>query len=136
MPTFPAGRKTSFVQCVGDRADREALLSELPNAGQSPLLIGHLDQPNAVLSHAPSVGCMKACALASSSFGRQRGLALNALALAFSDAIGAGKATANPCKSLRVPRQARTDEDWTCLTSDEIGALFDLPRPTAIKRAR
>jgi len=53
--------------------------------------------------------------------------ALNALSSAFSDAVGAGKASGNPCKGVRVPRQARTDEDWTYLTNDEIRAVFDLP---------
>jgi len=53
--------------------------------------------------------------------------ALNALSSAFSDAVAAGRASGNPCKGVRVPRQPRTDEDWTYLTNDEIRAVFDLP---------
>jgi len=60
--------------------------------------------------------------------------ALNALSSAFSDAVGAGKASGNPCKGVRVPRQARTDEDWTYLTNDEIRAVFDLPDLPAKQR--
>jgi integrase len=60
--------------------------------------------------------------------------ALNALSSAFSDAVAAGRATANPCKGVRVPRQARTDEDWTYLTGDEIRAVFDLPDLPAKQR--
>ena len=61
--------------------------------------------------------------------------ALNALSSAFSDAVAAGRATANPCKGVRVPRQARTDEDWTYLTGDEIGALLSLPGLPTKQRA-
>ena len=61
--------------------------------------------------------------------------ALNALSSAFSDAVAAGRAGGNPCKGVRVPRQARTDEDWTYLTNDEIRALFDLPDLPAKQRA-
>ena len=59
---------------------------------------------------------------------------LNALSSAFSDAVAAGKSSANPCKGVRVPRQARTEEDWTYLTNDEIRAVFDLPDLPAKQR--
>jgi integrase len=61
--------------------------------------------------------------------------ALIALSSAFSEAVAAGRASGNPCKGVRVPRQARTDEDWTYLTNDEIRALFDLPDLPAKQRA-
>jgi integrase len=53
--------------------------------------------------------------------------ALNALSSAFSEAVAAGKAKGIACKGVRVPRQARTDEDWTYLTSEEIATLLHLP---------
>ncbi len=60
--------------------------------------------------------------------------ALNALSSAFSDAFAAGRVGGNPCKGVRVPPQARTDEDWTYLTNDGIRALFDLPDLPAKQR--
>ena len=60
--------------------------------------------------------------------------ALNALSSAFSDAVVAAKAGRNPCKGVRVPRQARTDEDWTYLTSEEITTLLNLPGLPAKQR--
>ena len=60
--------------------------------------------------------------------------ALSALSSAFSDAVAAGRASGNPCKGVRVPRQARSDEDWTYLTNDEIRTVFDLPDLPAKQR--
>jgi integrase len=60
--------------------------------------------------------------------------AFTALSSALSDAVADGKITANPCKGVRLPRQLRTDEAWTYLDSEEIGAVLSLPGLPAKQR--